>query len=116
MTDPKEIELIKYTIILNHPLPRREEFHKRWFIDGRELTTEIIHNLLKGAGYNIEFKEKKTMLLANKYKGIKLVSKNGGLMVYPKNPLNFNNLKKALLENGYFYHSCYMPTGKKLRK
>ena len=49
------------------------------------------------------------LTLPVKYKGIKIVCRNGGLMVYPKNKLNFNNLKKQLIRDGYFYHSCYLP-------
>jgi hypothetical protein len=109
----KERELIKYTIILNRALPRRIVTHKRYFVDGRKLDTETIHELLKEAGHTVEFKDEECQMLSNKYKGIRLVSCNGGLMVYPKNKLNFEMLKRILMEDGYFFHSCYLPIKKK---
>lgn len=109
----KEIEKIKYTIVLNRPLPRREVLHKRWFVDGRQLNTGEIHRLLKKAGYIVEHKDVVCQMLCNKYKGIRLVSCNGGLMVYPKSSLTFPMLKKILIEDNYFYHSCYLPARKK---
>jgi hypothetical protein len=109
----KEIELIKYTIVLNRPLPRRELTIRKWYVDGVKLNTPTMILLLKKAGHTAELRNETSMVLSNKYKGIKLVSCNGGLMVYPKNKLNFDMLKRVLLEDEYFYHSCYLPVKKK---
>lgn len=106
---PQERELIKYTIILTRPLPKEEIKHSRWYVDGVKLNTERMIRLLKKAGHCVEQRDEVCLTLPVKYKGIKIVCRNGGLMVYPKNKLNFNNLKKQLIRDGYFYHSCYLP-------
>lgn len=104
-----EIEDIKYTIILNRPLPRVEASHKRWFIDGRELNVELVHRLLRLAGHKVEFKDVPSSRMPIRYKGVQITCCNGGLMVYPKDKVNFAWLKKLLLDDGYFFHSCYLP-------
>ena len=109
---PVEKELVKYTIILNRPMPKVEIMHRRYFVDGRPLSTERIHKMIEDAGHIIEIKDVICMMLPRKCHGIPIKCKDGGLMVYPLNKLNFNNLKKELIKDNLFYHSCYLPNVK----
>ena len=112
---PQERELVKYTIILNKPIPKKEVMHRRYFIDGKPLNTERSHDLLRQAGHKIEVKDIPCMMLPTVFNGIPIKCKDGGLMVYPLNKLNFDNLKKELIQEDLFYHSCYLPNMEKLK-
>ena len=110
--EEKEQLRITYTIILNKLLPRRDEMNKRYFVDGKWLSTYRINQLLTKAGYIVTSKEVAKSCLANEYKGIKLTSSNGGLMVCPKNPEDYQRLSDILRKDDYWYHGCYYPNVK----
>jgi len=105
----RERELQKFTIILNKPIPKIEGQNKRYFIDGKPFMTLRIIEMLKKDGHFIEEKYMPIMKLPEYFKGIRIKCKDGGLMVYPKNKLNFNKLKRELIKADLFYHSCYLP-------
>src|SRR3990167_10175781 len=97
---------LKYTLVLTRSLPRRTAMHKRFYIDGRKLDTEMMLQLLKAAGHKIEIKDEESNIMATEYNKIKLKSFNSGMMVAPNNSEDFVKLKKILTENGYFSHVC----------
>jgi len=99
----------KDIIVLNKLLPKREALNKRYFVNGKWLNTYRVNDLLRKAGHKVTEKMVPIICLATEYKGIKIKCTNGGLMVEPKNQEDFQKLKKELLKDGYFFHSCYLP-------
>jgi len=104
-----EREIVKYTIILNKPIPKVEDNNKRYLIDGKPFLTVRVIEMLKKAGHLIEEVYRPIMKLPIVYHGIPIKCKDGGLMVYPLNKLNFHKLKQKLIEENLFFHSCYLP-------
>ena len=115
--DNKKAASIRNTIILVKPLPRLDGFRNRWYLNGKEMNTEAILRLLRKAGHTIEEKQKATTFMAKEYKGIGISTANSGYMVCAKNQEEHQKLMGLLLDDGYFYHSCYlMPDKRRWKK
>ena len=119
----KDIEELKFTIILSRALPRVKIDAKRIFVDGVRYWKSNIIALLKDMGVKVEYRDTVEMQLPKEFKGIKLKATNGGLMVIPRDAEDFEKLVDALREEGYYYHDCHYPNvkhknyndGKKIR-
>ena len=97
------------TIVLSDHLPRLEKYVKRWFVDGRQIWSVNVREILKADGHKVEQQDVIERTFINEIDGIKIASMNNGTMVKPKDPTKYEALKLALCKLDLFFHRCYLP-------